>query len=61
MRTSGVQGPQESSGILWELAEQISSGAIRAEVGEVFPLEEAAQALIETGHGRGRIVLHVAD
>ena len=63
VRTSGVQGPQESSGILWELAEQISSGAIRAEVGEVFPLEEAAraQALSETGHGRGRIVLHVAD
>ncbi len=30
---------------------------------KVFKLEEAAQAhtLSETGHGRGRIVLHVAD
>ena len=29
----------------------------------VFPLEEAAQAqaLSETGHGRGRIILHIAE
>jgi hypothetical protein len=31
--------------------------------GKIFPLEEArqAQAFSETGHGRGRILLHIAD
>jgi NADPH:quinone reductase-like Zn-dependent oxidoreductase len=63
VRTSGVQGPQDSSGILRQIAGLIESGALRAEVGKVFGLEEAARAhaLSESGHGRGRIVLHVAD
>ena len=61
--TGGVQGPADSSGILQQIAALLASGALRATVGTVFPLEEAAQAqaLSETGHGRGRIVLRVAD
>jgi NADPH:quinone reductase-like Zn-dependent oxidoreductase len=63
VRTSGVQAPPIISGILRQLAELIEAGAIRPELGTVFSLEEAAQAhrLSETGHGRGRVVLHVAD
>lgn len=59
VRTSGVQAPPDISGILRQIAELVESGAVKAEVGRVFALEEAAQAhaLSETGHGRGRIVL----
>lgn len=63
VRTSGVQGPPVVSGILRQLADLIESGALRPEVGSVYPLDEVAQAhaVSETGHGRGRIVLHIAD
>lgn len=63
VRTRGVQAPPVISGILRQLAELIESETIRAEVGPVFSLEAAAQAhaLSETGHGRGRVVLHIAD
>jgi NADPH:quinone reductase-like Zn-dependent oxidoreductase len=52
-----------STNPLQEISTLIESGFLLPQVGNVFPLEEAAQAqaLSETGHGRGRIVLHVAD
>jgi NADPH:quinone reductase-like Zn-dependent oxidoreductase len=48
---------------LREISALIESGLLLPQVGQVFSLEEAAQAqaLSETGHGRGRIVLHIAD
>jgi len=48
---------------LKDLSELIESHKLKPLVGKVFPLAEAskAQELSETGHGRGRIVLHVAD
>ena len=48
---------------LQEISALIESGLLLPQVGRVFPLEEAAQAqaLSETGHGRGRIVLHIAE
>lgn len=63
VRTSGVKAPPVIAGILQQIAQLIESGTVVTEVGKVYPLEEAAQAhaLSETGHGRGRIVLHVAD
>jgi NADPH:quinone reductase-like Zn-dependent oxidoreductase len=63
VRTSGVQAPPAISGILKQIAELIQSGVVRAEVGMVFSLEQAAEAhaLSETRHGRGRLVLHIAD
>lgn len=47
---------------LRKISTLIESGRLLPQVGNVFPLEEAAQAqaLSETGHGRGRIVLHIA-
>jgi NADPH:quinone reductase-like Zn-dependent oxidoreductase len=55
--------PRISTETLQEISALIESGLLLPQVGKVFPLEEAvqAQALSETGHGRGRIVLHIAD
>jgi NADPH:quinone reductase-like Zn-dependent oxidoreductase len=52
-------GPQE----LRQISQLIETEKIRPVVGPVFPLAEAgkAQALSEIGHGRGRIILHIAD
>jgi len=48
---------------LSQISELLASKQIRPVVGKVFPLSEARQAqeLCQTGHGRGRIILHVAD
>ncbi len=45
------------------IAQLLESGQLKTIVGKVFPLAQAnqAQALSQTGHGRGRIVLHIAD
>jgi len=55
--------PRISTEPLQEISGLIESGLLLPQVGKVFPLQEAAQAqvLSETGHGRGRIVLHIAD
>jgi NADPH:quinone reductase-like Zn-dependent oxidoreductase len=53
--------PRISTEPLQEISGLIESGLLLPQVGKVFPLEEAAQALSEAGHGRGRIVLHIAD
>lgn len=41
----------------------IDQGHDRPTIQQIFALHEAPQAhaLCETGHGRGRIVLHIAD
>jgi NADPH:quinone reductase-like Zn-dependent oxidoreductase len=48
---------------LGQISELLASKQIKPVVGKVFPLSEARQAqeLSQTGHGRGRIVLHIAD
>lgn len=52
-----------SSELLQTFAQLIEEGQVKAIVGKTFPLSEAQQAhkLSEKGHGRGRIVLHIAD
>jgi NADPH:quinone reductase-like Zn-dependent oxidoreductase len=53
---------QFNSDLLNTFARLIDEGQIKVHVGHTFPLSEAAQAqeLSEKGHGRGRIVLHMA-
>ncbi len=53
---------QSTSELLAQFAKLIDEGQIKAIVGDTFSLNEAAQAqeLSQKGHGRGRIVLHVA-
>jgi NADPH:quinone reductase-like Zn-dependent oxidoreductase len=48
---------------LSQISELLASKVIKPLVGKVFSLSEARQAqeLCQTGHGRGRIILHVAD
>ena len=55
--------PAETRPVLEELGKLVASGNLKPQIGPEFPLEEAAQAhsLSETGHGRGRILLKVAD
>ena len=53
---------QISSELLVRVAQLISEGQVKTVVGTTFPLNEAAHAqdLSQKGHGRGRIVLHIA-
>ena len=63
VRVGRVPPPPSPGALLKRIAELIESGTVAPVVGKVFSLEEAsrAHALSETGHGRGRIVLHIAD
>jgi NADPH:quinone reductase-like Zn-dependent oxidoreductase len=60
---TGIPSWPPSADVLARLGELIESGAMVALLGPVFPLVEARQAhmLSETGHGQGRIILHIAD
>lgn len=53
---------ETSSELLTEIARLIEAGQVRTVVGATFSLSEAgeAQELSRRGHGRGRIVLHIA-
>jgi NADPH:quinone reductase-like Zn-dependent oxidoreductase len=63
VRTSDVLHPAETRPVLEELGKLVVSGDLKPQIGPAFPLEAAAEAhtLSETGHGRGRILLTVAD
>jgi NADPH:quinone reductase-like Zn-dependent oxidoreductase len=63
VRTSGTQAPEVTSPILARLAALVESRDLDPQVGETFALADAARAhaASETGHGHGRIVLHVAS
>ena len=54
------RGPAE---LLKQVADLMTKGSIRSEIGRVFPLADAkgAQDLSQSGHGRGRILLKVQD
>ncbi len=45
------------------IAQMIVEGQVQVTIGQTFPLVEAgrAQERSQSGHGRGRIVLHIAD
>lgn len=52
--------PEDAVQHLVELAQQVATGAVRVEIAKDLPLSESAVAmqLNETGHSRGKIVLH---
>jgi len=56
-------GSRPSSERLQAIAQLIDAGQLKVTLGRIFPLREAslAHALSQSGHGRGRIVLHIAD
>jgi NADPH:quinone reductase-like Zn-dependent oxidoreductase len=53
---------QFNTDLLNTFARLIDEGQVKVHVSHTFPLSEAVQAqeLSEKGHGRGRIVLHIA-
>lgn len=53
---------QANTDLLNTFARLIDEGQVKVQVGATLPLSEAARAqeLSEKGHGRGRIVLHIA-
>ncbi len=59
----GMGDPARTGELLRGITELIEAGQLKVQVDSVFPLAEAgrAQAQSQQGHGRGRIVLHVAD
>lgn len=59
---NNVSQPYPSTGLLQTIAGLMVEGKVRTHVAAIFPLEAAAQAhaLSQTGHGRGRIILHPA-
>jgi NADPH:quinone reductase-like Zn-dependent oxidoreductase len=58
-----AKGSRPGPDALRQISQLIETENLRPVVGSVFPLAEAgkAQAQGETGHGRGRIILHIAD
>jgi NADPH:quinone reductase-like Zn-dependent oxidoreductase len=58
-----VSQPYPSSHLLQTIAQLASDGRLVLPLERVFELGEAAQAhqLSQTGHSRGRVVLHIAD
>jgi NADPH:quinone reductase-like Zn-dependent oxidoreductase len=54
---------QPSGDLLRTIAELIEAGHVKTAVAKGFPLSEVklAHELSQSGHGRGRIVLHIAD
>jgi NADPH:quinone reductase-like Zn-dependent oxidoreductase len=52
-----------TNNLLRTIAQLIDEGHLKVTIMQTFPLREASLAheLSQTGHGRGRIVLHIAD
>jgi NADPH:quinone reductase-like Zn-dependent oxidoreductase len=63
VRTEAVGRPPETRPYLEKLGALVASGALKPQIQQVFPLDEAADAhaASETGHGRGRILLRATD
>jgi NADPH:quinone reductase-like Zn-dependent oxidoreductase len=63
VRTAVVSIPPDTRETLRRITGLIESGEVKPELGPVFSLDGVRQAhsLSESGHGRGRIVLHVTE
>lgn len=63
VRCARVMFPKDLKYILSEVTSLVEAGDLKPHIRKLFPMEQAAQAheLCETRHGRGRIVLHIAD
>ncbi|MEP7286209.1 MAG: NADP-dependent oxidoreductase [Chloroflexota bacterium] len=60
---NAVSFPYPSSSLLETIAQLMADGVVKTVVAKEFSLHEVQEAheLCETGHGRGRIILHVAE
>jgi NADPH:quinone reductase-like Zn-dependent oxidoreductase len=58
-----VMFPKDLLSILRQVTSMIEAGTLKSHIRKTFSMEQAAEAhtLCETRHGRGRIILHIAD
>jgi NADPH:quinone reductase-like Zn-dependent oxidoreductase len=58
-----VMFPKDLQSILLQVTSLIEEGKLKPHIRKIFSMEEAAEshALCETRHGRGRIIIHIAD
>jgi len=63
VHSARVMFPKDLPAILKQVTTLVEAGELKPHIRKIFPMEQAAQAhaLCETRHGRGRIVLHIAD
>ncbi len=63
VRSARVMFPKDLPAILEQVTTLVEAGKLKPHIRKTFSMEQAAQAhaLCETRHGRGRIVLHIAD
>ncbi len=58
-----VMFPKDLPSILKQMTDLVEAGQIKPHIRKIFAMEQISQAhaLCETRHGRGRIILHIAD
>ena len=58
-----VMFPKDLQSILLRVTSLIEEGKLKPHIRKIFSMEEAAEAhaLCESRHGRGRIIIHIAD
>lgn len=63
VRSARVMFPKDLQYILKQVTAMVEAGELKWHIRKIFSMEQAAEAhaLCETRHGRGRIVLHIAD
>lgn len=63
VRSARVMLPKDLPSILTQVTTLVEAGKLKPHIRKMFSMEQAAQAhaLCETRHGRGRIILHIAD
>ena len=63
VRSARVMFPKDLQYILKQVTAMVEAGELKWHIRKIFPMGQAAEAhaLCETRHGRGRIVLHIAD
>jgi NADPH:quinone reductase-like Zn-dependent oxidoreductase len=63
VQAARVMFPKDLPSILKQVTALVEAGQVRPYIRRLFPMQEAAQAhtMCESRHGRGRIVLHIAD
>jgi len=63
VRTARVMFPKDLLFILEQVTTLVETGKVKCHIREIFSMDQASQAhaLCETRHGRGRIILHIAD
>ncbi len=58
-----VMFPKDLPSIIQQVTGMVETGVLKCQIRKIFTMEQAAEAhaLCETKHGRGRIILHIAD